>query len=66
VIRSDVLPVGHSEFGIFFGGAGRQSDVEVGIAQHDVEFKWLLKLSSDGKSTMCAVLFEYTLQLILQ
>jgi hypothetical protein len=45
---SEPLPVGISSFGLFFAGVGGQSEVEVGIAQHDAEFKWLLKKSADG------------------
>ena len=48
-MRSESLPVGESHFGVFFGGIGGQSEVEVGIAQHDASFKWLLSLSADGK-----------------
>ena len=48
-MRSESLPVGESHFGVFFGGIGGQSEVEIGIAQHDAAFKWLLSLSADGK-----------------
>jgi hypothetical protein len=52
---SEPLPVGVSSFGLFFGGVGGQSDVEIGIAQHDAEFKWLLKKSADGS---CIILYH--------
>jgi hypothetical protein len=45
---SEPLPVGFSHFAFFIGGNGAQSNVEIGIAQHDDAFKWLLKKSADG------------------
>jgi len=48
IALSEPLPVGFSHFAFFIGGNGAQSNVEIGIAQHDDAFKWLLKKSADG------------------
>ncbi len=48
VALGDAVEVGENHYGFFIGGGGGQSEVEIGVAQHDPSFKWMLKKTAVG------------------